>query len=88
MVNRAIEACEKDQQQKFIDIITSSRAELVSCELANFALNISYLHHLQCFYFLPRFVSRQAKSPYAKYVLQRIDKAASEVPKQQEKIQE
>ncbi len=34
VVNRAIEACEKDQQQKFIDIITSSRAELVSFEQA------------------------------------------------------
>ena len=70
VVSKAIEVSEGEQKKRLVALLASDRAVLVSaayhfCSFANILVLLT--QYLVCH-------TTQAKSPYAKYVLQNIDK--------------
>ena len=73
VVNKAIEVMENDMFEEFVEVISSSRDELV-CYVATFFefVNSQSICLLNPFY--PSLLIQQSKSQYGKYVLQKMDK--------------
>ena len=74
VVNKALENCEEDVQEKIFDLISSAREELVRIPI-NASTLISKNHiHTTFIRFSLSLILKQGKFQYAKYVLARLDK--------------